>query len=114
MVTAEQVAALARPLPRVEEAWVHGRQKFRVRGIVFLSISLDETTIGFGFSKLEREGLIASDPAKFFAPRASDLRFNWVCANLSALDLVEARELVLDAWTMVVPQKVVRAYWEVH
>lgn len=112
MATAEQVAGLARTLPRAEEAWVRDRHQFRVRGIVFLSLSPDERSMGFGFPKLEREGLIASAPEKFFLPRESDLRFNWVCARLTKLGRAEMRELVLDAWTMVVPKKVVREYWE--
>lgn len=111
MVTAEQIIALGRTLPRAEQALVHDRIKFRVRGIVFVSISTDETSMGFGYPKLERDALVASDPAKFFLPtRASDLRFHWVCARLAALDVPEMRELVVDAWEMVVPQKVIRAY----
>jgi hypothetical protein len=42
------------------------------------------------------------------------MRFNWVHAELTALDPAEARELVVDAWRMVVPQKVSRAYDLVH
>jgi hypothetical protein len=38
------------------------------------------------------------------------MRFHWVHADLAALDPAEARELVVDAWRMVVPQKVARAY----
>jgi hypothetical protein len=47
-------------------------------------------------------------------PAASDLRFNWVHAELAALEPAEARELVVDAWRMVVPAKVARAYDESH
>lgn len=112
MVTAEQVAALARTLPRAEEAWVRDSRKFRVRGIVFLAISPDETELGFGFPKEERAALVAAEPEKFLLPRESDLRFHWVHARLAALDPAEMRELVLDAWEMVVPKKVVREYWE--
>ena len=54
-----------------------------------------------------------SDP-RFQLPDASDMRFNWVHATLAELDPVEARELVVDAWRMVVPQKVSRAYDETH
>lgn len=110
MVTAEQIAALARPLPRVEEAWVHDSRRFRVRGLVFVSITPDEESMGFAYPKLEREALISSDPDTFFEPKQSDLRFNWVCARLDRLDERQLTELVLDAWTMVVPQKVVREY----
>jgi hypothetical protein len=33
------------------------------------------------------------------------MRFNWVEADLAALDPAEAREFVVDAWRMVVPKK---------
>ena len=47
-------------------------------------------------------------------PPASDRRFNWVQANLAVLEPAEARELVVDAWRMVVPQKLSRAYHVAH
>jgi hypothetical protein len=47
-------------------------------------------------------------------PSESDLRFNWVGADLASLEASEARELVVDAWRMVVPQKVSRAYDLAH
>jgi hypothetical protein len=42
------------------------------------------------------------------------LRFNWVVANLAALEPAEAREFVVDAWRMVVPKKLARAYDLTH
>jgi hypothetical protein len=51
-----------------------------------------------------------SEPHKFHLPPESDMRFNWVHADLAALDPTEARELVVDAWRMVVPKKVSAAY----
>ncbi len=47
-------------------------------------------------------------------PRESDLRYNWAVVRLAALDEPEMRELVLDAWQMCVPQKVVDAYARSH
>lgn len=41
-------------------------------------------------------------------PRASDLRYSWALARLDRLDADEARELVLDAWDMVVPRFLAR------
>jgi hypothetical protein len=109
-VTADEVHRFAAPLPRTEVAMVRDSVKFRVRGIVYLAISPDEQTIGFAFPKAERAALVASEPAKFHLPRASDMRFNWVEARLAALDRDEVQELVLDAWQMVVPKKVVAEY----
>lgn len=88
--------------------------KFRVGSIVYVAFSADETIMGFGFPKDERDALVAGEPHKFLMPRTSDLRFNWVHARLAALDPVEARELVVDAWRMCVPQKLRRAYDLTH
>ena len=38
------------------------------------------------------------------------LRYNWVVVRLDAIDADEMRELVLDAWRMVVPKKVAIAH----
>jgi hypothetical protein len=49
---------------------------------------------------------------KFPLPRPSELRYNWVVARLDHLDRTEMRELVLDAWRMVVPKRVAAALVE--
>jgi len=110
-VTAEQVKAIARPLPRSYEVCVYGRWKFRVGSIVYLAFSRDETTMGFGFPKEWRSIVVEAEPNKFMLPGASDMRFNWVHARLAALDEAEVRDLVLDAWKMVVPKRVA-ADWD--
>jgi hypothetical protein len=106
MVTIEDVRELASTLPRAYEVLVRDRVKFRVGRIVFLAFSRDETLMGFGFPKEEREALIASEPHKFLMPKISDQRYNWVVVRLDAIDEVEMREIVLDSWRMVVPKKV--------
>jgi hypothetical protein len=110
MVTIEDVRELAKDLPRSTEVLVRDRVKFRVGSYVYLAFSRDETVMGFAFPKEEREALVASEPEKFQLPAASDLRFNWVHVRLAALDRTELRELVLDAWRMVVPKFVAAAY----
>ena len=110
MVAIEQVRSIALELPRSYEALVHDRVKFRVGRIVYLAISHDETLMGFGFPKEEREALVASDPDKFLMPLKADMRYNWARGRMAALDLVEARELILDAWRMVVPKSVAAAF----
>jgi hypothetical protein len=110
MVTIDDVRELALSLPRAYEVLVRDRVKFRVGRIVFLAFSRDERLMGFGFPKEEREALVASDPEKFPMPRTSDLRYHWAEVRLDKLDADEMRELVLDAWLMVVPKKVAAAY----
>ena len=103
-VTVDDVLAYAADFERSYAAVVHGRIKLRVGKIVYVAFSSDETIMGFAYPKVERDALISSDPETFLLPRQSDLRFNWVCARLDRLDHEEMRELVLDAWGMVVPK----------
>lgn len=112
MVTIEDVRELAVGLPRSEEALVRDRVKFRVGRIVYLAFSRDETLMGFAFPKEERAALITSEPDKFMMPKQSDQRYNWVVVRLAAIDEVEMREIVLDAWRMVVPKRVATAHSE--
>jgi len=85
MITAADVRAVAMALPRTEEHLIRDHVKFRVGQIVYASISPDETRIGFGFPKEEREAMVASQPDKFLMPRESDLRYQWINARMAAL-----------------------------
>jgi hypothetical protein len=112
VVTVDDVRAVAIPLPRTTEAVVRGRIKFRVGRIVYVAFSRDETLMGFGFPKEEREWLVGTEPEKFLMPRESDLRYNWVVARLAALDAEEMRALVIDAWSLCVPKRLSAVYRE--
>lgn len=114
MAVIEDVRSLGSELKRSYEVFVRGRLKFRVKQIVYVAFSLDETVMEFAFPKEERAALVLSEPDKFHLPSASEMRFNWVHADLAALDPAEARELVVDAWRMVVPKKLSRAYDLAH
>jgi hypothetical protein len=113
-VTVDVVRSFALTLPRTTEAVVRGRLKFRVGRIVYVAFSHDETVMGFAFPKDWRDTLVSSEPEKFLLPSRGDLRYNWVCVRLAAIDADEMRELVLDAWAMVVPKRVAAAYAEAH
>src|SRR5215210_1413529 len=105
MVTIDDVRALAAGLPRSYEVVVRGRVKFRVGRIVYLAFSPDEQVMGFAFPREEREALLQTYPEKFLRPGPADLRYQWVLARLDAIDRDELRELVFDAWRMVVPKR---------
>jgi len=97
-------------LPRTTEGLVRGCVKFRVGRIVYVAFSADETVMGFGFPREWRDVLVESAPEKFMLPSRGDLRYNWVRARMDAIDVSEMRELVLDAWAMVVPKRVAEEY----
>ena len=106
VVTFEDVRRAARVLPRSEEHLIRGRIKFRVGRIVYIAFSRDGKTMGFAFPKEWRAGLVEAEPDKFCMPAASDLRYNWVCVRLEAIDEAEMRMLVTEAWRIVVPRRV--------
>jgi hypothetical protein len=104
-VTAEQVRRVAMSLPRTTEGLVRDHIKFRIGRIVYVSLSPDESRMGFGYPREQRSALIAAEPTKFLMPRKSDERYQWVVARTSEIDPVEMAELVLDAWCIVVSRK---------
>jgi hypothetical protein len=114
MAVIEDVRPLGAELERSYPVYVRGRLKFRVGQIVYVAFSLDETVMGFAFPKEERAALVQAEPHTFQLPAESDMRFHWVHALLAALEPSEARELVVDAWRMVVPKKVSAAYDATH
>jgi hypothetical protein len=108
-ISIEDVRAVAMTLPRTTEGVVRGRVKFYVGRIVYLAFER-EGVMGFAHPREWREAAVANEPEKFVMPTGGDLRYNWLLVNLDAIDAAEMRELVVDAWSMVVPQKVIDAY----
>jgi hypothetical protein len=106
----DDVRRIALSLPRAYEAVVRDHVKFRVGQIVFASVSPDESLLGFGFPREEREALVAANPTTFLMPADSDLRYQWVRLRLAEIDLDELEELIVDAWRMCVPKRVSVAY----
>jgi hypothetical protein len=109
-VTIDDARAIAATLPRSYEAVVRDDARFRVGRMVYAAFYDDETIMGFAFPREEREALVGSEPDKFLMPRASDMRYRWVCVRLDTLDVDELRELLVDAWRMCVSNKVGAAY----
>ena len=110
MAVLADVRAIAMALPRTSEHLIRDHVKFRVGRIVYASVSPDEERLGFGFPREERAALVASRPETFMMPLPSDERYRWVRARLAALDEDELRELLIDAWCMVMP-KTIAASW---
>ena len=110
MTDSDAVRRVGLALPRVYEREVRGRWKLKVKQIVFVAFSRDETLMGFGFPREEREHLVSSRPETFQLPSPGDMRYQWVVADMAALDPDEMEELVIDAWRMCVPKGVARTF----
>jgi hypothetical protein len=106
MITVDEIRPIALSLPRVTEALVRDRVKFRVGAIVWLAFSRDEQTMGFAFPKEERDSLIASSPTVFFLPKPSELKYNWCELNLAHFEPVDLPAFIVDAWSLAVPKRV--------
>ena len=61
----------------------------------------------------ERDMMIESDP-EVYAEWWAAGRYGWVRVALDRIDLAEAHELVLEAWRLTAPKKLVRAHDEAH
>ncbi len=85
MAAIEDVRPLGAELERSYQVYVRGTLKFRVKQIVYVAFSLDESVMGFAFPKEEREALVLSEPHKFQMPTPLDMRFNWVHADLASI-----------------------------
>jgi hypothetical protein len=110
MVTVEDVRRIAAELPGSYEVVVRDRVKFRVGRYVYLAFSRDETIMGFAYLREERDALVASDPDTFLPPDRSDERYNWVQVRMSKLDEPQLRELVVDAWRIAAPKRLIAQY----
>jgi hypothetical protein len=103
---------VALSLPGTTEHLIGDRVKFRANRMVYVAFSRDETLMGFGFPKEQRQALVESEPHKFLLPPTADMRYNWVDVRVAVLDIDEMTELVTDAWTMVVPKHVAQEYFD--
>lgn len=111
MVTIEDVRRITAVFPRSYEAEVRRGIRFRVGSIVYAAFDHgNDRMMGVAFPKEMRDGLVAGEPAKFRQPSKSELRYNWIVVDLDAIDETELRELLEDAWRMVVPKSVAAAF----
>jgi hypothetical protein len=69
-----------------------------------------EGIMGFAHPREWREAAIEAEPDKFVMPVGVDLKYRWLYVRMDAIEPAEMRELVTDAWSMVVPRKVLDAY----
>lgn len=106
MATWDDIRAVALTLPGAWENDWKGHPLFQVGRKGFV-----QTWRGRIIMKLDRdhqELLFEARPDVFSPMIAGALRWSWV--EIDALDADEIADLVLEAWTCIVPKKVSRAY----
>jgi len=106
VATWDDIRAVALTLPGAWENDWYGEPLFQVGKKGFV-----QTWDGRVLMKLEKhhqELLFEARPEGFSPMSAGALRWSWV--EIEGLDAGEIAELVLEAWTQIVPKKVSRAF----
>lgn len=112
-MTFEDLRAIARELPAVEETATHGIRTFGVRKKHFLRFHEDEQILVLRTDAYERAHLLSTAPSVFHV----DDRIRqhpWVFVRLAEADPAQLAELVRDAWRRVAPRGMVEAFDLAH
>jgi len=84
---------------------------FRGRGIAM--VSGNGSHLYVKALRSERDVMIESDPETYSEWWAAG-RYGWVKVRLDRIDVDEAGELVLEAWRLTAPKRLVREYDAAH
>jgi hypothetical protein len=104
MSTLDDVRELALALPETIERPSYGTPGFRVADRLFARLREDDVLVVWVADLGEKEMLLLSEPGKFFTTPHYD-GHTTVLVRLSAVDRVELRELLTDAWLARAPKR---------
>src|SRR4051794_8337297 len=109
MVGAEEFRSWALSLPEAEEQETWGHPTFRVRKKIFASMSPHEESASVKSTLPEQQALIEAQPEVFGIPDYVG-KHGWVAVRFDGADEDEVKELVVEAWRMTAPKRVVAAF----
>jgi hypothetical protein len=107
----EKVRDWVLDLPGGQEIMVEewGHPTLRVNNKMFAGGAPGSPTMSVKCTKEEQASLIAERP-DVYSTAAYVGRFGWVEVQLSKVDPVELKELVIEAWRRTAPKKLVKEY----
>jgi hypothetical protein len=109
-VDAASILELAASLPDAEEReYREGSTFFTFRGRGLGYVSGDGRHLVVKSTLAERDAMVRSRP-EVYSESYTYGRFGWVQVRLDAIDLAEAQDLVLEAWRLTAPARLVREY----
>ena len=109
MITEDDVRRIALALPETTERPSYGTPGFRVKDRLFARIHQDGgSLVLWCVSEEEKESLIISEPAVFFAAPHDD-GHALVLVRMDAVDAARLGRLLDDAWEVRAPARVRRA-----
>lgn len=109
-MTWEDVVAIGRSLPEVEESTSYGFPSLKVRGKFLTRFRPeDDSVVLVGATFDEREMMIEADPVTFHTtPHYKD--YPSVLARLAHVDAATVRKFLERRWRAVAPKALVKAY----
>jgi hypothetical protein len=110
---AATVRTIALGLPETEERETWGEATFRVRTKIFLMLDPDGKRASVKSTHDEQSALLAEDPETFFRPEYVGVH-GWIGVVVVRADRDEMRELIIEAWRMTAPKRIVTAFDEEH
>ena len=110
-IRASTVRRFALSLPEAEERETWETATFRVRGKIFMIFSERERHAWIKSVHDEQRALVAMDAETWFAPPYVGPS-GWVGAVLSKADGDEVRELIVEAWRLTAPRRLVASFDE--
>jgi hypothetical protein len=106
---ARTVRRIAMSLPEAEERETWGTPTFRVRNRIFAMFGEGGSEVWIKSTHDEQRALIAMEPATYFHP-AYVGPSGWVGVRYSRADRGEVEELLVEAWRMTAPKRLVAAF----
>ena len=106
---ARTVRRLALELPEAEERETWGTPTFRVRNKIFAMFAEDGSEVWIKSTNDEQRALAAMDPDTFFHPPYVGPS-GWVGVRFRTADRDELGELLVEAWRMTAPKRLVKAF----
>lgn len=108
---ARTVKRLALSLPDVEERLTWEEPTFRVRNKIFAMFADERRAVWVKSTHDEQRALTAMDPDTFFVPPYVG-KSGWVGVRYRTVDAGELEELLIEAWRMTAPKRLVKSFDE--
>ncbi len=108
---ADAVRRIALSLPEAEERETWGEATFRIRNKIFVIMGTDGKRASIKSIHEEQQALIEENAAAYYLPPYV-AQHGWVGVHIARARTDEVRELIIEAWRMTAPKRLVRTFDE--
>lgn len=111
MMQIEEIREIALSLPGTVEVEHWGKSSFRINNKIFIVIQDDMSTITVKTTKEERDIYTSMSPETYKIPDSFS-NLNYMHINLELAKKDEVTDLIRNAWGIVAPKKLSKAFFE--